>query len=129
MELQDIINKATIEFPRPLNLKESNKLLKYISKNLPGNVNSNIEQHKVWLYDKEKNKSRKDNGTLKIYCNINNSNKPDEFDSMVLESWKEDSSYIGSIKFKVDDDDQRVYKRVFPLWDNVRDIVNDYFRK
>jgi len=129
MELQDIVEKATINFPTPLRLRNAKRLLRYISENLPGNVISYVEQYESWLYDKENKKSTMNKGTLKIPCSINNINKIMEFDSMVLEPWEQDTSYVGSIKFQVIDDDERMYSRVLPLWDNVRNIVEDYHHK
>lgn len=130
MLLDEMLNKAIIPFPKPLNLKGAEKLLKYVSENIPGNVNYHVEQYKSFLYDNKKKKSIKDNGTLKISGRINSLDKIMEFDTVMLEPWEKDPSYVASIKFQlIPGFESRDYERVFPLWEDVRKLVNKYFNE
>lgn len=130
MSIDKLVEKTTIKFLKPLNLRNAEKLLLYISEHLPGTVNYHIEQHKSLSYNKEKKKSTKDNGTLTISTNISNSEKVMAFDFPQLIPWEKDSSYVSSIQFPRLSDNLMDYRpEVQRLWDDVRKIVENYFKE
>jgi hypothetical protein len=130
MAIDEVMNRATINFPGHLNLKNAERLLQYISENLPGNVHYFIENHNNFLYDREKRKSVKDRGTLKMSANFLDSKVALCFDTAQLEPWSKNTSYVSSMKFQVVPGwELSDYGRVFPLWDDVRKLVGEYFDK
>ena len=130
MIIDEVAERAEIVFPGHLNLKNAERLLEYISENLPGNVNYFVENHNNFLYDGEKGKSVKDRGTLKITASFSKSRDPISFDSAHFEPWSENTSYVSSLKFQlVPDWELSKYSRVLPLWNDVRKLVGDYFEK
>jgi hypothetical protein len=130
MAIDEVIDRATINFPGHLNLRNAERLLQYISENLPGNVHYFIENHNNFLYDREKGKPVKDRGTLKISANFSDSKEALYFDTAQLEPWSKNTSYVSSMRFQMIPGWELLdYSRVLPLWDNVRKLVGEYFDK
>jgi len=128
MALDEVLQKAKIEFPRAIGIENAKELLLYISEKLPGRVNFNTKQYQSAGYNEEEKKNKMENGTLEISGNIIPSKDPMEFDTFQLKPWEEDTSYVSSLEFQlVPDWEIRDYYRVEPLWNNVRKIVDDYF--
>jgi hypothetical protein len=130
MELIDeVLKRAEIVFPGHLNLKNAEKLLKHISENLPGDMHYFVETHNNFIYDEKSGKAVKENGTLKINANLSSSKHPLNFDTVQLEPWSENTSYVSSMKFQlVPGWELSDYHRVLPLWDDVRSLVEEYFK-
>jgi len=126
-----LLEKTTIKFPKPLNLKGSEKLLEYISKKLPGDVNYTVNYYSHFLYNKERKKSLKSNGTIGITANIISSKEAMAFWDTSMLSSNENLSRLSSMEFsKVPGWDIADYRpEVQGLWDDVRKIVEDYFKE
>ena len=130
MELQDIVEKATINFPTPLRLRNAKRLLRYISENLPGNVISYVEQYESWLYDKENKKSTMNKGTLKIPCSINNINKTDEKVAAIVPRLALDKYRLKLIMKNIQDNKYNTTKFVvISKKDTTKEEVNEVFKK
>jgi hypothetical protein len=130
MSIDDVLEKATIKFPRALDRNNAEKLLLYISEKLPGRINYTPKQYKSLVYDEKSNKSTLENGTLNISANLVPFKNQMEFDAFQLEPWEEDSSYVASLKFQIIPGFEfSDYQRVVPLWNNVRKIIDDYFKE
>lgn len=126
-----LLDKTTIKFPKPLNLKGSEKLLKYISEKLPGDVNYTVNYYNHLLYDRERKKFVKSNGTLNITANIISSKEVMAFWDISMLSSDQNLSRLSSIEFaKVPGWDIGDYRpEVQRLWDDMRKIVENYFKE
>ena len=127
MTIDEIIKKATIEFPRFLNLKEGEELLDYIAEKLPATIRYNASY--TGLLNQGKSSKKYD---PKISGSITSINTPMAFDN--FESFlvlKNDISKIKSLQFILVPDweigDYR--KEVIQLWGEVRNIIGEYFKK
>lgn len=130
MAIDEVLKKATIKFPRAIGIENARELILYISEKLPGRINFSAKQYYSAGDNEEEKKFKIENGTLEISGNIIPSKNPMEFDTFQLKPWEEDTSYVSSLEFQlVPDWEIRDYHRVEPLWNNVRKIVDDYFRE
>jgi len=131
MSIDELLKKTTINFPRAINLEESEKLLEYISEKLPGNINYVITYYKSFFYDEMAGKAGNSTGTLNINANIKNSKEIMAFDNMGMLSSNEDVSKLSSIEFsKTPGWSIADYRpEIQRLWDNVRNIVDAYFKE
>ena len=128
--LEEVIKRTTINFPKPLNLKQSEKLFDYISRNLPANLNYTVEVHNDTYYNSEKKKALKSKGPVKITGTISNAKKVMSFDSFRTENKGEDYTHLYSIKFNHLFSNLSEYRpEVIGLWDDVRNLTEKYFEK
>jgi len=131
MSLKEILEKTTIEFPRPIGREEAEKLLFYIAKNLPANVNTTIEYYMCYYPSADEDLIEKTKGTLKVSASVDCVRPIGLFDSFQSETWKEDMSYISSIAFQRDlGKELSDYEpEKIKLWDDVREVVEKYFKE
>lgn len=126
MTVQEIAERATINFPTPLNKLEAEDLLWKIALNLPAQIDYNISSFNT-LQTYEGNK--KIEGTLSIMGNIHNTKKH-VFDYFSTHPDREDTSKIAGISFSLipgyDFSDYR--PGVVELWDDVRKEIEEYYK-
>lgn len=126
MGIDELLMGPTIEFPRPLNLEETNKLLDYIAINLPAKINTKKEICCIRYHDEKENKGlKKTQRTFEIYGTIMNNNNFN-FDNFI---YILDSSKILGINFqtipgyKLEEHKPKIRQ----LWEDVRKQVENYF--
>jgi hypothetical protein len=131
MGIEEIAKENTIEFPRPIGREGAENLLCYIAKELPANISSKIEYYKTFFYDQEKDGVLEDKGTLTVIANIHDLRENGGFDSFQSKSCGGDTSYISAIASQmVPDWELSDYRpEIRKLWKDVRQIVDEYFRK
>jgi len=130
MSIEEIIALSTIGLPRDLTLKEAEKLFIYIAKKLPGDVRYNASYFKSLIHSREPENEGLliDDGTAQIVGTISRSKEPYAFDSFSTTHSEKDTSKLSAISFqRVPGWELPEYHRVRPLWDDVRDIVTQYF--
>ena len=125
MTLEEIIKQTSIEFPKEINLSEAEKLIRYIAQNLSVEIRYNSENHIIISQ-----KYLKDNFS-EINGSINSLKNKMAFDSFRFEQSQKNHSKFTKIKFqtipryKINE-----YRtEVKELWNNVRNVVNNYFLK
>lgn len=52
MSIEEVIKHTTIEFPRLINLRESEKLIDYLAKKMPADIDYNLSFHKEICNDR-----------------------------------------------------------------------------
>ena len=127
MSLETLINKSTVKFPRPLSLKETEKLFSYLTKNLP----ARITYHADYLMNlrNEDNRVCKDPGTASISGTIS-IDTSHAFDGFESKEYSEDATKISAIKFILTpgyDIEEEYTQDVRSLWNSVKEKVSDYF--
>ena len=130
MSFEEIIDKTTIEFKRPIDLKETEDLLRYIAKNMPANINSTIKYFKAFIYNNESKGILENKGTLEVIAGIHNF-KTHAFDALQSVPDNEDTFLISSVAFqRVPDWEIFDYRpEVQELWGQTRELVNKYFEE
>ncbi len=127
MSIDELIKKATIDFPRALNLEEAEKLINHLAENLPARIDYTITSNKMIIVDPGE-EIFKQEGTVKITANITHSTKPNAFDSCEFNPHGQDSSKLSSMKFQLTPgwelSDYR--PEVQQLWEDVRKVVTYY---
>lgn len=128
MSFEEIRDKTTIEFKRPIDLKETEDLFKYIARNMPANVNSTIKYFKSFLYHNEK--VSEDKGTLEVVATLH-SFKTHAVDTFKSVPYDEDTSLISSVAFDTAPGEELYdYKpEAQELWDQTKELVNKYFEE
>jgi len=128
-DIEDLVKRATINFPGPLNLGQTEDLLEYIAREMPGKVYLQEEVHKTFSFEPKVGNLVKDQGTIGISATIINSCNPVSFDSCESVNYDRDSGFISGLRFFMvpgfDIPDYRPERMT--LWDKVRDLVEDYF--
>lgn len=126
-----MIEKTTIEFPRPIDREDAESLLHYISDNLKGHVSGKISYFINYQYDAKTSGSLEDRGTLKVSAMISNYNEPIAFDNFTSKNWEEDTSKIKGLEFqRVPDWELSDYRpEAQKLWDDTRKIVGNFFEQ
>jgi hypothetical protein len=126
MGLDQVMEESRIEFARSLDLKETEKLLEYLTNKMCGRITYHISSFKNLSI--EDNRLGRDNGTVKINGNIMREN-PVVFDAFETEHDNDDTSRIRGIRFMLipgyDMDDYGRERR--ELWSHVKKDINDYF--
>jgi len=128
MSIEKVIEKATINFPRPLSLQETERVLEHVAKELPATITYHISAHKS-LYH-EAGSVAKNDGTIRIRGSISNLQKPMTFDSFRSEPHRRETNFIASISFNLilGYDLEDYGPEVLKLWDDVRRVINQYFK-
>jgi hypothetical protein len=131
MSLDEVLEKTTIEFPRPINREEAEKLLLYIAKNLQADVRSIIKYRLTYYHDEIHKYITEDGGTLRIDATVSSLKTPALFDSFHSEPHERDRSYISEIVFgRVPGWELANYgEEKVKFWDDVRVVVNKYFKE
>jgi len=130
MTVDEVLEKSIIHLPMPLSLERTEKLLVYIAEQLPANLSYELSSHHSIYH--EEGKSSKQLGTVSITGSIKSLKDilaSDSFQCTPSEN-DEDISRISQIKFSVvpgyELDEYR--KEVTRLWDDVRQLVSEYFK-
>jgi len=126
--LDDMLKKSTIRFPEPLAVNETRKLLGYIAKTLPANINYHTAQH-FSIYAENK-RVVSEPGTLSVTGTIRSLKESMAFDSFSSVPSDEDIARISSLRFslipgyELSEHDAEVVK----LWKDVKTLAEAYFR-
>jgi len=128
--MEKIIERTTITFPKPQNLKRVEKLLRYIATNLPANISCNSSYFTSFINsDEEIPKLLNQRGTIKITATIHSLRNPLAFDSLESQSFNRNTSRISALAFQlVPGWDISDYKpENLKLWSEVRELTAKYF--
>jgi hypothetical protein len=130
MSIDEITKRSTIEFPRPLDLEETESLMEYIAKSMPANVayekSSHVEMYHVdnvaaFAVFREQGSVALGGTITTLACA--------EFDSFSCTPSLEDCTKIDKMRFNTIPgytlEEHR--KEVVRLWDSVRHTVLEYF--
>lgn len=131
MSIEEIIAKTTIELPRSLTLEEAEKLINYIAKELPGNINYNASYYNSVFHGPDNGEISKQKGTANMTAIVNSLGNLAVFDSFQFKPPEEDTSKFSTIRFQIVPDWELSDYRpeVRQLWDEVREIVGQYFKQ
>jgi len=132
MSIDQIIEETTIKLPKPLSLEETEKLMEYLAKQLPGDVNYNISANKSIIHGAEDEGLLKFDGTVGVKANIkSHSSGAYEHFSCEPDEFARDTSRISVIKFMTVPGWElfEYRKEVVGLWREVRNLVTQYFNQ
>jgi hypothetical protein len=131
--IEDILERATIKFPNPLGLADTERLLLCISEGVKGKVNYGLRTPKSFVYNEEKGKSEVDvRKNIIGEIIIRGSKNPiGEAVSILPSEDLADERFIkySSMRFSIIPgyDVSEYRKETVQLWDDVRSIVEKYF--
>ncbi len=128
--MNDAYTRSNIEFPDRLSVEDTEELFFYIAKFLPGDVRYTLTREVIIRHEGEDN-IEEEYGTPKITANITSKNG-NTFEFGDLESILDDDGVmISGFKFSlIPGYDIRDYEpSKIKLWDNVRKLVNKYFKE
>lgn len=123
------MQRLTIEFPGGLTLEQTKDLLGYVAKSMPANISYRDSRHGAFFHDPETGALREEQGTVKICADIRATNNPGTFDTCESINSERDSRFISGLRFfTIPGYEIQDYRpEAVKLWDNVREIVDDYF--
>jgi len=101
MTFEEIKDKTTMEFKRPLDLEETEGLLKYIVEKMPANIQITTKRFKSFRYYKEG--VSEDEGPLEMIANIH-SFKTHVVNTFQSTPYDKDTSLISSVDFEIASD-------------------------
>lgn len=129
ISLEEISDLVRINFPRDLNLEESEDLLKYLAEELRADVDYNISYHKS-VNHRDKGVKISD-GALKITGQIDLLDNSEKFDYFTIRNsdFIPETHKVGMLEFsRVPGWDINDYREeVRELWGDVRKAVGIYF--
>ena len=130
MDLEEIAKRLGIDFPKNLDLQQSEDLLEYIARELPADVIYGVSYGKSIVHTEEGIETF-DRG-FKLTGQISsrdNFGKSDSF-SILNPDYTSEHFEVGRLEFSMvpgwDINDYR--KEVLELWDGVRELVERYFK-
>jgi len=128
MSFELIPENQKINFPVPINIRNTEKLIDYISEKLPGRINYQVNHHlKSSSYNPEEKKLEKEIGVLEITGNIISFKNMGIMDTLALYSNKENPTYLSSLVFMDFSGNSKKDENIRNLWNDVRRIIDDYF--
>ncbi|MBU1199895.1 MAG: hypothetical protein KKF46_02960 [Nanoarchaeota archaeon] len=127
MTIEKIIEKATINFPKPLCLKATEELLKYIAESISANIN-----YHAGYFNNLNNKEgivTSDMGTINITGTITRLSNPIAFDSFEIFPYRNDTTKADKMQFTMVPawDLTDYQEQNLELWEDVRTVVDKYF--
>ena len=129
MSLGKVCGKSRIDFPKSLDLEQSEELLKYLAKELEANVGYDISYHKSIAYEEEGVKIS--NGYFKINGRISLLDSPGKFDTFTMNSdYSIPEVYkVRKLEFyRIPGYDFNQYREeIIELWDDTREVIGKYF--
>ncbi|VVB78374.1 Uncharacterised protein [uncultured archaeon] len=130
--IREIWKKAAIGFPEPIGFEETQELIDYICKNLPGRANYHAGYHQsVGESLVKKGEFFNQRGTVDLAGMITRSDNSafDGFNCLI--SRQEDTSNFEALAFQVIPgyDESDYNPEVLRLWDDVRRYVGNYFKQ
>lgn len=129
MSLGKVCGKSRIDFPKSLDLEQSEELLKYLAEGLEANVGYDISYHKSIIHDRKGVKTI--DGAFKINGHISLLDSPGKFDTFTM-----DSDYSIPEVYKVRKlefyripgyDFNQYREELRELWDDTREVIGKYF--
>ncbi len=126
---EDLTKRLTIEFPGVLTLEQTRDLFGYIARTMPANISYKDSRHGAFFHDPKTGILSEEQGTVKISADIRATNTPGAFDTCESVNYDRDSKFIAGIRFFVipDYEIEDYRPEAVRLWDNVRELVEDYF--
>jgi len=126
--LDDMLEKSTIRFPEPLTINETRKLLGYIAKTLPANINYHTSQH-FSIYAENK-RVADEPGTPSVTGTIRSLKETFAADSFSSKPSDEDITRISSLRFSPMPGYELSEHRpeVVKLWKDVKTLAEAYFK-
>lgn len=129
MNLDEVLRKTIIEFPKPLSFGEMKELFEFIIEALPAKIRYKGSFHNTLYLDQERGGVVEDLGTSSFTGHIQDVNK-DSFDAFETHPDQENSSKIFALRSStVLNDGLESDPRTIELWDDVRKVVNRYFKE
>ncbi len=127
MTIDEVIEETTINFKHDLNLDETESLFLFIAEKLPANISYHTGYFRDYRY--EEDGVTTSNGTVEISGMISRIREPYSFDSFTGVHSEMDTSKFSSFHFsRIPGYEISEYRPVVrQLWDDVREIVEDYF--
>lgn len=131
MSIEEVLERSRIELPEKINLREAEKLLRYIAKKLPAEIQYTLLCNKLLYRDKNKYFKSSFSFTPEINGRINYLKDSRAFDVFQFKSLKEDGSKLDIMQFQtVPEWELNEYRQeIKQLWDDTRKIVYEYFLK
>ncbi len=129
MTIEEVLEKSKIALPKTINLREAEKLLRYIAKKLPAEIQYTLLCNKLLYRDKNKYFKSSFSFTPEINGTIKSLKDSMAFDNFQFKSLKEDGSKLEIIQFQTAPEWKLNEYRleIKQLWDNTRKIVDEYF--
>jgi hypothetical protein len=132
MAIDEVIERSTIQFAKPLSLKETEGLLFHIAKNLPGDVNYQASHGEmITSLTPLKGKTCRERRSVSIWGTIYRKNSTLDYDSFECKMLNNNSLLFGSINFVLIPgyEFEEYRPGVVKLWGDVREQVSSYFKK
>jgi len=131
MTIDEVINKATIEFSKPLSLDETEELMKYITIHLPGDITYTLS-YEVALYHEQGHHIDKSPRNVSINGHIRSNKDGAAFDFFNSQPLKviTDTTKVHLIRFSIIPGYDKLtdYNPITTrLWGDVRKVVTEYF--
>lgn len=128
MSYEELKNKTTIEFERPVDLEETKKLLNYLVEHMPANIRHTVKYSEYLLHCKKG--ISEDKGALEVMATLH-SFKTHSVDTFKSIPYSEDSSLIASVAFQTMPGEELLdYKpETLEFWDQTKELVNKYFKE
>ncbi len=131
MSIDEVLRKSRIALPEKINLREAEKLLRYIAKKLPAEIQYTLLCNKLLYRDRNNFFKNSFSFTPEINGKINCLKDSRAFDVFQFKSLKEDGSKLDIMQFQtVPEWELNEYRQeIKQLWDDTRKIVDEYFLK
>ena len=124
-DLEKLTEKATIEFARPLDLKQAEEMLKKISEEMNADVRYTAKYFNAFNAGKEDRGSFEIDGTIIIL----QQGRSESF-SLKPEDVEDECKFL-KMQFDLthSDHEDEYFPETFQLWDETRAAVNKYFKE
>ncbi|MCX6750053.1 MAG: hypothetical protein NTZ83_01200 [Candidatus Pacearchaeota archaeon] len=129
-EIEDILEKATIKFPKSISFDNAEKLLLSISEGIQGEVHYSLDWPKSFVYNEEEKRSKNGDPRGRTLGSITiKDNKTHASEIAKVIPYDGESSQFSSMVFNIDSrlNLSEYRKETIQLWDDVRGIVERYF--
>jgi len=125
MNEKNLIERATVEFPRPIDIDEMHALLEYVSHRMPARINYSTTHHTVLMPD-----SPADPGSFSIGGMIRKEEEAMAFDQFETVCSSTDYQKAIGLRFNIvpgwEESDYR--PEVAKLRDDTRELIGLYFK-
>ena len=129
--MEELIKKTTIEFPRPVGLREFEKMLSYISESVPTDIDYRVSYYRNLRNHGSNRSSDREEGSVEVGGMIRLTRIPLALENFTTSTSKKDYRKIASMRFNLVPgiDEQDYMPQVRELWGDVRQAVQKYFEK
>ena len=128
MSIDEVLEKSKIEFPITINLKEAEKILEYIAKELPANIHYKVSYNKSLTYFVDTLEKR--DGIIDLSADISRENKGFAHGIIKFQQSKIYNKF-SSLKFQTIPryNLEEYGQEIKQLWGDTRKIVKEYLLK